>query len=478
MYRLLCHNPNLKMGTGIPVVIVGWTNLEKIKIDSSSYACLGNLYSPTRGISHLIRNLLFNPSYNLLCLMGVTKQDKNSGSIKCLTDFLRNGIKGVTDDGKYHIIDSDIEGYIDSVIPYEHLEKLRNRIIYLECDSIYQLNMRCDYLNINHQILEGLQPMTYPETEIVTTTYPSEINGHSVVADKIPDAWVLVLQRIRKYGQIIENSYGTPWQELIDLKIVTDDSLDDKFPDYIPFNKLFIDNYCNEMISGEISPSVKYTYGSRLRNWFGDDQIKILIKKLIDNPKSTSAVMNLWDIEDNLGNGSPCLTNIWCRISEGKMSLTAVFRSNDMFGAWIANAYGLRVLQNHIIDRINQESELNLKTGKLITISQSAHIYNDCWERADKVINNHYHRLAKNNFLDPIGSFVISTEGTFIIVNHISPNSGLPLGDYKGVNIVKLISNIIEDNPAIQPSHSAYLMRELMKAQASINTGGEYIQDS
>jgi thymidylate synthase len=48
-----------------------------------------------------------------------------------------------------------------------------------------------------------------------------------------------------------------------------------------------------------------------------------------------------------------------------------------MFSAWPANAMGLRALQHHIRDEIASQSEYDLTMGPLITISQSAHIYDD-----------------------------------------------------------------------------------------------------
>jgi thymidylate synthase len=60
-----------------------------------------------------------------------------------------------------------------------------------------------------------------------------------------------------------------------------------------------------------------------------------------------------------------------------------------MFAAWPANAMGLRALQQIFRDAIVcglalLTQDLNLTAmGPLITISQSAHIYDDTWENAN-----------------------------------------------------------------------------------------------
>jgi thymidylate synthase (methanogen type) len=125
---------------------------------------------------------------------------------------------------------------------------------------------------------------------------------------------------------------------------------------------------------------VKYTYGQRLRSWFGRDQIEKVIDKLANDIDSARAVMSLWDASQDDNDNPPCLNHIWVRIVDNELSLTATFRSNDMFSAWPANAMGLRALQKYIYNSLVKKTAHKLKMGALITISQSAHIYDDCFE--------------------------------------------------------------------------------------------------
>ncbi|NJK52948.1 MAG: thymidylate synthase, partial [Leptolyngbyaceae cyanobacterium SU_3_3] len=88
------HKPNqLICGMGHVAIVTGWTVKETVakKLDPSEYAVIGQLYSPTRGIDFLIRNLLFNTHVRFLVIINATKEDRNANSCQCLLDFFGNG---------------------------------------------------------------------------------------------------------------------------------------------------------------------------------------------------------------------------------------------------------------------------------------------------------------------------------------------------------------------------------------------------
>ena len=71
------HKPNqLLYGTGQVAVVTGWTVKQAIAkhLQQSEYAVIGQLYSPTRGINLLIRNLLANPHVRFLVVLNATKE--------------------------------------------------------------------------------------------------------------------------------------------------------------------------------------------------------------------------------------------------------------------------------------------------------------------------------------------------------------------------------------------------------------------
>ena len=63
------------------------------QLEPHEFAVIGQLYSPTRGISLLIRNLLANPHVRFLVIANATKEDRNAGGCECLLDFFRNGFE-------------------------------------------------------------------------------------------------------------------------------------------------------------------------------------------------------------------------------------------------------------------------------------------------------------------------------------------------------------------------------------------------
>jgi thymidylate synthase len=498
------YKPNqLIVGTGCIAICTGWTPAKSVaaKLDPSDYAVIGNLYSASRGINFLVRNLLANPHVRDLVVMDSTQEDKNSGSVQCLKDFFENGVyKGKNDVGKEcWVIDSLVKGYIDIDIPLEVLNQLRSSVTLRDNLTTYAILMlRLSVYGANKPWAE---PMVFPYNEPTSEVKPGPRYGHRIEGKTIAETWIKILQRIKTTGTIRPTGYDGKWQELIDLMaIVTDEPEDFYFPEpnYLPLDREYLKNYIPQILDdANYQERVKYTYGQRLRSWFGQDQIKAVITKLIKEIDSASAVMSLWDSgsgnyqilaehdswrghdhntiargerkggdSDHNHGGSPCLNHIWVRVVDNELSLTATFRSNDMFSAWPANAMGLRALQRHIRDEIASESEYDLTMGPLITISQSAHIYDDCWETVEQLLANQYQSIISQEFRgysDPAGNFLVETDGNNITVSQLTP-SGEFVGKWEGKNPLKLIRQIIADCPSIQSFHIGYLAREIERA--------------
>jgi thymidylate synthase len=94
-YKALYKPNQLIYGLGQTAVITGWTVKQAIAkhLQPQEYAVIGQLYSPTRGINILVRNLLANPHVRYLVVLNATKEDKNAGAGECLLDFFRKVLK-------------------------------------------------------------------------------------------------------------------------------------------------------------------------------------------------------------------------------------------------------------------------------------------------------------------------------------------------------------------------------------------------
>lgn len=482
------HKPNqLIYGYGQTAVITGWTVKQAIAkhLQPEDYAVIGQLYSPTRGINLLIRNLLLNPHVRYLVVLNATKEDKNAGAGECLLDFFRNGVEeSLSDTGrKSWVIRSAIPGYIDIEIDINTLEKLRHSVEYKEVKSITEAVTLVQFYAQLDALSPWGTPVEFPISIIEPTVLPGPRYGHRIEGKTIAETWVKIIHRIKTTGTIRPTGYDGQWQELIDLiAIVTDEPADFYFPEpnYLPIDRPFLEEYVSQILDdAPYREGLKYTYGQRLRSWFGRDQIDQVIQKLIGEIDAASAVMNLWDVKDHEKGGSPCLNHIWLRVVDNELSLTATLRSNDMFAAWPANAMGLVALQRHIRDEIAQRSEYDLKMGPLITISQSAHIYDDTWSNAEQLIKQQYATLCRKiDYHDPAGNFLIEIAENEIVVTQTTPGSGEIVACYSGKDGLKLIREICTATPAIRADHAGYLGMELQRASECLKTGAKYIQDS
>jgi thymidylate synthase len=452
MYTPLYKPNQLILGDGQLIVITGWTPKEYVAKQLRRFAAVGNLYSPARGIDLLVRNLLANPGYTNVALLGITKEDANAGSVDALEHFFRHGVVlGKNAVGKQcWVVESSVRGYIDRIIPLAVLNDLRQR-----CNVVRYANIADINSHIPKDAVLRL-PLTYPLQTTTHNVLPNYIYGHRIEGKTIAEAWVKLLHRIRTGGIIRPNGYDGEWQELIDLvAVVTDEPRGFHFEDWLPVSPEFMQTYRKHMCNdAPVVPGVKYSYGQRMRSHFGIDQVQTCIDKLKREPDSASAVISLWDVNDHERGGSPCLNHVWLRIVDGKLTMTATFRSNDMFGAWVSNAMGLRALQELVADAIDCE------IGALITVSQSAHIYDDCWENADALIQKYYGR-RKQSYDDPCGNFTIEYKDVVVVTQ--TALDGSEVASYTGVNALRLLRDICKANPTIQPEHIGYIGYELHK---------------
>ena len=198
------------------------------------YAVIGNLYSPTRGISPLIRNLLANPHVRYLVILDATREDKNAGGCQCLFDFFEQGFRaGKTDTGRdCWIINSTVTGYIDPEIPADVLEQLRAAVQY----KLLKFSKEAIALVKELATKPSLEPwgeaLLFPQAESIPTVLPGPRYGHRIEGKTIAETWVKILHRIKTTGTIRPTGYDGKWQELIDLvAVVTDEPKEFYFPE-------------------------------------------------------------------------------------------------------------------------------------------------------------------------------------------------------------------------------------------------------
>ncbi|MEG4594157.1 thymidylate synthase [Microcoleus sp. F8_C2] len=256
-------------------------------------------------------------------------------------------------------------GYIDIELPFENLQLLRESIEGYEVRSISEAVTLAKKLANFAPKPEWATPTIFPLVENLPTVLPGQRYGHRIEGKTIAETWVKIIHCIKTTGVLRPTGYDGQWQELIDvMAVVTDEPSEFFFPEpnYLPIDRPFLEDYIPQILEdAPYHEGIKYSYGQRMRSWFGRDQIEEVIAKLINEIDAASALINLWDSGGNFSrradgssdhqhSGSPCLNQIWVRVVDGELSLTATLRSNDMFAAWPANAMGLRALQRYIRD--------------------------------------------------------------------------------------------------------------------------------
>jgi thymidylate synthase len=204
-----------------------------------------------------------------------------------------------------------------------------------------------------------------------------------------------------------------------------------------------------------------------MRSHFGRDQIQLIIDKLQKERDAKSAVINLWDVEDHIHGSSPCLNHLWFRILDDRLILSALFRSHDVFGAWVSNAFGLRSLQQLVA------KEVEAIPAELIITSQSCHVYEHSIEAAKAIVADHYHPKARYD--DPAGSFIIEVNKRIEITQ--TDESGMTVRRFSERSPLDLVRQVVFANPQIRPDHAAYLGMEVQKAWQAKRNREPYIQD-
>jgi len=463
---------------GHVAIVTLWSKVKEMKekIDPSKYCIMGQLFSAERGLDLLVRNLLANPQLTNIIVTGV--DFSKSGIV--LEDFFRNGFeRGETKITKKPVwkVKSDYEGYIDMDIPGDVLEELKQSVSVVRVADLSNF----DFSTLQRPIGKR-EKRIYEKKEEEVKQYVGDYTGYVIRGKTITEAWLNVLDTILKFGKESETHYDEPQREVLNLLSIIEGEDPNHFfiPDYLPCDEPRVRSYVPRItrdLPGGIHKN-EYTYGSRMRSWFGTDQVRRAVDKLAREPVSRAVVVGLWDATKDLEiGGSPCLNHIWLRISDDKLYMTCIFRSHDMFEGYPENAFGLRTLQEEIRAELQQRLGKEVGLGELMILSQSAHLYKDTWEWAQKITQKHLPQYRRHmSQTDPRGNFLITTENKEIMLEHTSPG-GEKINQFKFKNGFELRDILAQENVISNVPHAFDLGLQVMKAQVANTLGLEFNQD-
>ena len=139
--------------------------------------------------------------------------------------------------------------------------------------------------------------------------------------------------------------------------------------------------YERKMFSEEIVEELGTTYGDRLFNYAGHDQIAIAVEKLKADWWTNKATLTLLDpLERWPERRMPCLTLVDLKIRDSKLLLYAFFRSQNALNSY-GNMYGLRAIQSYCAKK------LGVAVGPITFFVSSPHVHERDLERAKRIVN-------------------------------------------------------------------------------------------
>lgn len=435
----------LMTGHGSAIVVAGWTPLARVdRALQSNYRVLGSLYSPTRGISLIIRNLLANPSWREVYILKATREDENSGGCQALNDFFAHGFYPGTDANgtQVWLVRSSVYATIDYTITEEALNTIREHVI---CKLYYSVLMIKEAveespLNAGEPVL--LSPMLFPMPQTVDAKLlPARRNGH-LITGSLAHVYGELLYRIKTSGR-----YEGKRQELLNVMCIIDSFRTQK---WMGIDSTFLEHYTDDILSR------RGHYGKRLA--FPVDQISGVISELKRDAGSTRAVATTYHPAEDFGSPAPpCLVELCFQVRASQLELAAVFRSHDCADAWLYNVLSLRSLQAAVA------IELGVEAGELSIVSQSAHIYQHSFETVDRKIAEGYQ--LRQRYEDPIGYFIIDrAPDKSVTVTHSSAE-GNTIREYTGITSALALARLVYfNNPTIEPTHLAFLAIECERA--------------
>jgi thymidylate synthase len=462
-----------------------WTPKEKVLqfVGNQNYNVAGQCYS-AEGISLLIRNILANKRIEHLVLYGTDLSHTGEAMVALKEQGLLwdNECLGArfNNTNRPHKIKGFPNFEIDAEIPVEAIERFRENV------TIHDKKNKIDHRSLDDYLRSACfktrfhgKPWGDPETyarslPVEPESFPSEGTGFVVRGKYVADTWLKILDTITRFGFIKQSQYGEKQQEITVLTSIVTDEDPNNFqmpdPNFFLFSSEHLQEYLPQLMSKEAPEGVKYTYGSRLRNHNGIDQIASMINELKGAKFSRRAVGITWNVETDYNNpNSPCVDLVQALIQD-KLHFTVYIRSNDMYKAWPENALALRRVQGEIADAVSAP------LGDLIIVSDSAHIYERDWNAAKELLEKHRPYIRKYKQPDSRGNVLLEVEDGKIKVTHLSPE-GKRIGEFYALDARDAYREISARQMISQINHALDIGTELGKAEVARNLGITYVQD-
>jgi len=470
--KLICIN-----SCGFVGVITLWSRPKKIfdvfreqGIDldpaTSPIAVFGTLYG--NGLPHLIRNLLYNPQITHLLVCGRNR----SSSLREITNFFSKGVEEVEFLGVRANKIKDTEGILDVLLRPELFKfppKMEVVGPLTTSESLADLKryFQCAHPEFGFRFTES-DRVEIPLKTLPIGHFPSSVFQHTVLTETPLEAWKQLIFKLVRFGRKVELKKGIR-KELQNLKVIITDPIsdpDDMLAEY-DFSPEEFSRYRDEIMDGELPSLLEYTYGNRLRSYFGVDTLSLAAERLVSDPENRHQFISLWDtvVDFRDRKANPCLVSLFFRVSEGRLGMTASYRTHNAIDAWLQNVHGLI----RILDFVCERSEL--PKGALTVFSHSISLdpTNEIkYRKALSVAELRTHQLRE----DPHGFFRITLEEGRIVVRHLYNN--VMLKEYRSKHAERLQHDLVKDEAISDLNHALYIGRNLALAERALKLEEEF----
>lgn len=206
------------------------------------------------------------------------------------------------------------------------------------------------------------------------------------------DAWFATLKEVMKNGRtytVEKGSFeGTQRRQLDTLVLHVSHPFVRPLAPVVPAgipaptSDEYIERYAAQyLLSPDISPQEKYTYGARLH-----EQLLAAIERLRATPNSNQVCIEVAQPSDFWLDDPPCLRLIQFQAREKRLDMYCYFRSWEVWAGLPTNLGGLQLVKEFVA------GECNLIDRELWAFSPGAHLYDYSWElaiaRLGKVFGN------------------------------------------------------------------------------------------
>ena len=127
------------------------------------------------------------------------------------------------------------------------------------------------------------------------------------------------------------------------------------------------------------------------------DQIRYIVDSLAQDINTRQAVLTIWRANPRASKDIPCTVSIQWFIRNGYIHCIDTMRSSDIWLGVPYDIFNFTMLTGYIMLLLKERGIYDLKLGNLYLNAGSQHLYEDNWQKANKLLEN-YQEWESNSF--------------------------------------------------------------------------------